>query len=251
MSAGLTKWETREQTIFLSAPCLRSGENGGILVILAQLSRRNVVIGSPRRLTSIKIKCAQFAVAGTFHITTYMTGEKSVLFHSSHSGEGGWSSSGFYPVACDEEGSENPAWWLEDMLGDALLNRVDRCAMKVINEILSLLKYTSASQPIKYRCSVQYVCTTRISLCLSLCVCGELLYHFSLKRRVLCWGMSDRNSDLFTKLETRVSYVFFLKHSPPSRCMRTPYQCEGSSLKCFSSTSKWQLKTAHLKLVNM
>lgn len=57
--------------IFLTALRLRSGEDEGISVILALLWRRDVVIGSPRRLTSVRAKCAQFAAAGSFHITTY------------------------------------------------------------------------------------------------------------------------------------------------------------------------------------
>lgn len=70
---------------------------------------------------------------------------------------GGWSSPDYYPVVCEQEGSENPAPWLDDVLGATSLNCFDRCAVKVAIKNLSLLKYTTGSQRVKYRYSAQNV----------------------------------------------------------------------------------------------
>lgn len=48
--------------------------------------------------------------------------------------------------------------WLDDMLGDTFLNCFDRCAVNVTIKIMSVLKYTSGSQLVKYRWSVQGIC---------------------------------------------------------------------------------------------
>lgn len=71
VSVGLTGWGTRDWT-FSSLLLVRAqGKKGGTSVILAQLWRRNVIIGSPWRLTGVGAKCAQFAVAASLDIATY------------------------------------------------------------------------------------------------------------------------------------------------------------------------------------
>lgn len=117
----------------------------------------------------------------------------------------------FSPCSVEQEGSENPASWLDDMLGDTLLNCFDRCAANVTIKNLSLLKYTSGSQSVKYRCSVQYVCCVRtVWFSLRVCVCDtDCCSVFPLSVTVACWGMSDLYSALFTRLEMRLSHLLY------------------------------------------
>lgn len=130
----------------------------------------------------------------------------------------------FSPCSVEQEGSENPASWLDDMLGDTLLNCFDRCATNVTIKNLSLLKYTSGSQPVKYRCNVQYVCYVR-TVWFSLCVCvwHRLLLCVSLKCHctllgnvwlVLCFVYHAWNE--------AVSSFILLKYLSPSRCTSGP-----------------------------
>lgn len=57
--------------IFLAAPCPRFRERWGNFGLFWLRSEGDVVIGSPRRLASVRAKCAQFAAASSFHIDTY------------------------------------------------------------------------------------------------------------------------------------------------------------------------------------
>lgn len=106
----------------------------------------------------------------------------------------------FWPCGVWAGGPREYSSWLDGMLGDALLNCFDRCAVKVSIKNLSLLKYTSESHPIKYRCSVQYVCNVR--------TVRDTMCVFPWSVGVAFWGMADMYSVLFTSTETTLGYLF-------------------------------------------
>lgn len=126
----------------------------------------------------------------------------------------GWKEAA-HPVAWEREGGrENLASWLDDTLSDTLLNCFDRCATKVTIKNLSLLKYTSGSQPLKYRCGVLYVrCVRTVWLSLHVCICAcdthVRCFAFPLSLTVPCWEMSDMYSALFTRLEMKPSHLLY------------------------------------------
>ena len=130
--------------------------------------------------------------------------------------QGAWSSSDFHPVVCERRGDENPASWLDDMLGDTLLNCFDRCAVRVTIKKLALLKYTSGSQAVKYRCSVQYVCWvgTLWFVCVWMLFCVTLLGNVW---HVLCFVYQAWNEP--------VSSLILFKYLSPSRCTSEPAGC--------------------------
>lgn len=207
VSVGLSEWGTREWT-FSSLLLVRAqGKMGEFRLFWPRSEGENVVIGSPRRPASVGAKCAQFAAAGSFHTATYTMYNRCASLSLLLCLRGGWSGADFRPVVCERGGGRKTALWLDDMLGDTLLNCFDCCAAKVtIKKPLSAKIYIMISS--RLNIDVMYTMLRDDSMVHPVCVCVCGTYRCSLVRvTVPRRGKSDLYSDLFTVNETRLSLI--------------------------------------------
>lgn len=213
VSVGLSECGTREWTFSSLLLVSAQGKMGEFRLFWPRSEGENLVIGSPRRLASIGAKCAQFAAASSFHIATYTMYNRCASLSLLLCLRGGWSGADFQPVVCEQEGRRKTAPWLDDMLGDTLLNCFDRCAAKVtIKKPLSSKIYIMISSRLNIDVMYTMLCDdSMVCVCVALTAvsCKSHRTPLGKVRHVLWFVYHEWNEAVW-------SYIL-IKYASPSR----------------------------------